>query len=78
MSIGIWQILLILVIVFVIFGAGKLPRVMGDLGRGIRSMREGLKSDEEQGDSKQESPKQLHQDTPGTTVEVEHDKDRKQ
>lgn len=45
MSIGIWQLLLILVIVFVLFGAGKLPRVMGDIGKGIRSMREGLKSD---------------------------------
>ena len=28
MSIGIWQIVLILVIVLILFGAGKLPRVM--------------------------------------------------
>lgn len=41
--IGPWQLVLILVIVFVIFGAGKLPRVMGDLGKGIRSLKEGLK-----------------------------------
>lgn len=46
MSIGIWQLVLILLIVFVIFGAGKLPRVMGDVGRGVRSLREGLKQDE--------------------------------
>ena len=31
MSIGIWQIVLILVIVLILFGAGKLPRVMGDV-----------------------------------------------
>lgn len=43
MSIGIWQLVLILLIVFVIFGAGKLPRVMGDIGKGVRSLRDGLK-----------------------------------
>lgn len=45
MSIGIWQLVLILVIVLLIFGAGKLPRVMGDVGKGIRSLREGLKNE---------------------------------
>lgn len=77
MSIGIWQILLILVIVFVIFGAGKLPRVMGDLGRGIRSMREGLKGDEES-ESKPEEPKQLRQDQASTTVETDKERDHRQ
>ena len=47
MSIGIWQLLLILVIVFVIFGAGKLPRVMGDIGKGARSFKKGLKEDDD-------------------------------
>lgn len=51
MSIGFWQLILILLIVLLVFGAGKLPRVMGDLGKGIRSMREGLKD----GDEEQES-----------------------
>ena len=45
MSIGIWQLILILVIVFVLFGAGKLPKVMGDVGKGIRAMKDGLKGD---------------------------------
>ncbi len=42
MGISGWQLILVLVIVFVLFGAGKLPRVMGDLGRGVRSMKDGL------------------------------------
>ena len=50
MGISGWQLILILVIVFVLFGAGKLPRVMGDLGRGVRSMKDGLNGNEE-GDS---------------------------
>ncbi|MBY0428494.1 MAG: twin-arginine translocase TatA/TatE family subunit, partial [Alphaproteobacteria bacterium] len=37
----------VLVIILVVFGAGKLPNVMGDLGRGIRSFKEGLEGKEE-------------------------------
>jgi sec-independent protein translocase protein TatA len=47
MSLGPWQIGLILVVVFIVFGAGKLPKVMGDVGKGIRSMKDGLKGEEE-------------------------------
>jgi sec-independent protein translocase protein TatA len=46
MEISLVKILLILVIVFVIFGAGKLPQIMSDVGKGIRSLKEGLKSDD--------------------------------
>jgi sec-independent protein translocase protein TatA len=49
MSIGIWQIVLILAIVLIIFGAGKLPRVMGDMGKGIRSFKSGLNEEDEKG-----------------------------
>lgn len=46
MSIGPMQLLLILAIVLILFGAGKLPRVMGDIGKGVRAFRGGLKEDE--------------------------------
>jgi len=42
MGLGVWEIAVILVIVLIIFGAGKLPRVMGDLGQGIRNFKQGL------------------------------------
>ena len=48
MGVGIWQILLILIIVLVLFGAGRLPKVMGDLGKGIRSFKEGLNGESEE------------------------------
>lgn len=57
MSIGIWQLILILAIVFVIFGAGKLPKVMGDLGKGIRNMKDGLAGEEKEGEKQTESKK---------------------
>ena len=47
MSLGIWQIALILVLVLILFGAGKLPRVMGDIGKGVRSLKDGLKDEKE-------------------------------
>ncbi|MBI1206382.1 MAG: twin-arginine translocase TatA/TatE family subunit [Azospirillum sp.] len=45
MSIGIWQVILILAIVLILFGAGKLPNVMGDIAKGVKSFKAGLKDD---------------------------------
>ncbi|MCL6606957.1 MAG: twin-arginine translocase TatA/TatE family subunit [Geminicoccaceae bacterium] len=46
MVFGFWEALLILGIVVVIFGAGKLPTVMGDLAKGIKTFKAGLKEEE--------------------------------
>lgn len=40
------ELALILVIVLVIFGAGRLPQVFGSLGKGIREFREAAGDDE--------------------------------
>lgn len=53
MSLGIGQILLILLVVLIIFGAGKLPKVMADLGKGLRSFKEGLNGEEDEKPKKQ-------------------------
>ncbi len=47
MSIGIWQVVLILVIVLILFGAGKLPKVMGDVAAGVKNFKRGMKDDED-------------------------------
>jgi sec-independent protein translocase protein TatA len=47
MGMSFWHLLVVLVVVFIVFGAGKLPRVMGDLGKGIRSFRDGLKNEDD-------------------------------
>lgn len=47
MGMSFWHLLLVLVVVFILFGAGKLPKVMGDVGKGIRNLRDGLKSEDE-------------------------------
>jgi sec-independent protein translocase protein TatA len=43
MSFGVWEIALLALIGVLIFGAGRLPKVMGDLGRGVASLKGGLK-----------------------------------
>lgn len=68
MGLSIGHLLLILIIVFVLFGAGKLPKVMGDVGRGVRALRDGLKGDEAT------SEKEIAQDTtPKTIIEAVDD-----
>ncbi|MGB0749662.1 MAG: twin-arginine translocase TatA/TatE family subunit [Magnetospiraceae bacterium] len=47
MGIGVWQVILILVIVLIIFGAGKLPRVMGDVAKGIKNFKSGMAEEAE-------------------------------
>jgi sec-independent protein translocase protein TatA len=34
------HLLLVLVVVLILFGAGKLPKVMGDIGKGLRNFRD--------------------------------------
>ena len=48
MNIGIWQVVLILLIVMILFGAGKLPRLMGDVAKGVKDFKAGLRDDDEQ------------------------------
>ena len=44
-GLGHWEIILILVIVLIVFGAGKLPKVAGELAKGIKSFKQGLKDE---------------------------------
>lgn len=46
MGLSLSHLILVLLIVFIVFGAGKLPKVMGDVGKGIRSLKDGLKGDD--------------------------------
>ncbi len=40
---GIGELLVVLVIVLVVFGAGRLPEVMGSLGKGVQAFKKGLR-----------------------------------
>lgn len=46
------EIFVLLAIVFVFFGAGKLPNVMGELGKGLNSFRKAMKEPEKEEENK--------------------------
>jgi sec-independent protein translocase protein TatA len=46
MGIGVWELLIILAIVLVIFGAKKLRNLGGDLGGAIKAFKQSMKEDE--------------------------------
>ena len=44
-NIGIPGLVIILLIILVLFGAGKLPRIAGDLAKGIKNFKSGMKEE---------------------------------
>ena len=47
-QIGIWQIVIIAVVVVLLFGRGKISDLMGDVAKGITSFKKGLKDEEKE------------------------------
>lgn len=58
MGISFWQILIVLLLVVVLFGVGKgkIPQIMGDLGKGLRSFKDGIKGEDEKDDKSEALP----------------------
>ena len=46
-SFSIWHWLIVLVIVLLLFGAGKIPKLMGDMAKGVKAFKKGLNEDDE-------------------------------
>ena len=46
-QIGIWQIVIVAVVVVLLFGRGKISELMGDVAKGINSFKKGLKDEDD-------------------------------
>ncbi len=55
--IGPWEMGLVLAIILIIFGVGKLPQVGGSLGKGLRAFRKGQSGEEEEEEEEPPKPK---------------------
>ena len=42
MTPSIWQLLIVLVIVLLLFGRGKIPQLMGDMAKGVKAFKKGM------------------------------------
>jgi sec-independent protein translocase protein TatA len=51
-GLGTQELIIILVLVLIIFGAGKLPQVGSALGKGLRNFKSGIKDDEDENSDK--------------------------
>jgi sec-independent protein translocase protein TatA len=45
---SIWHWLIVLVVVLLLFGAGKIPKLMGDMAKGVTAFKKGLKDAEDE------------------------------
>ena len=45
MSIGYWQIAIVVILVVLLFGRGKISSLMGDVAKGIKSFKKGMSTD---------------------------------
>ena len=51
MSIGFWQIAIVVILVVLLFGRGKISSLMGDVAKGIKSFKKGMSDNPDQSSS---------------------------
>ncbi len=63
MSIGPWQIIIIVLLLVILFGRGKISELMGDVAKGIKSFKKGIAEDvDDAKDSAAETAKTIEHD----------------
>lgn len=55
--IGPWEIALVVIIILIVFGVGRLPQVGGAIGKGIRNFRKGQRGEDIEEDEEEAPPK---------------------
>ena len=66
MSIGFWQIAIVVVLVVLLFGRGKISSLMGDVAKGIKSFKKGMSDNPNQPDS---TPPSSSEESPNSSEE---------
>jgi len=59
---GAPELIIVLVIVIILFGVGRISKISGELGSGIRAFREGLKGEDSQSETDEEEKIDKSQD----------------
>ncbi len=77
-GISIWQLLIVLVIVLLIFGTKKLRNMGGDVGSAIKNFKGAMKEGEKPGDETAEGGEQTDEQDEGRVIEGEVTSKRKE
>lgn len=72
-SFSIWHWLVVLVIVMLLFGAGKIPKLAGDMAKGIKAFKAGMKDEDSEAAST--PPSSAPQVTTASTMATEPKKE---
>ena len=73
---SVWHWLIVLVVVLVLFGGGgKIPRLMKDMGKGINAFKKGLKEDKQDSDD-EDDQKVIAKDEPAAARVAEKQKEK--
>jgi sec-independent protein translocase protein TatA len=51
---GTWEIVIVLVIVLLVFGPGRITKVASEMGKGIKAFKDGLNEDKSENDEPEE------------------------
>jgi sec-independent protein translocase protein TatA len=76
---SIWHWLIVLVVVLVLFGGGgKISRLMGDFGKGLKSFKKGMKEEDGEADDKGDDAdkKKIETESQDTVAARETEKDK--
>ncbi|MBV1887269.1 MAG: twin-arginine translocase TatA/TatE family subunit [Parvibaculaceae bacterium] len=68
-SIGPWQIIIVVVLIVLLFGRGKISELMGDVAKGVTSFRKGLREEVEE-------PKNIEKSDTAEVADEEQSKDK--
>tara|TARA_B100001093_G_C26846387_1_gene1023003 strand:+ start:3109 stop:3324 length:216 start_codon:yes stop_codon:yes gene_type:complete len=63
MSIGFWQIAIVVILVVLLFGRGKISSLMGDVAKGIKSFKKGMATDIDNDDTEPKNISENNQDS---------------
>ena len=74
-DIGVPELLIVLVIILLLFGPGRIAKMGGELGKGIREFRQGLQSDQSAKALTEKHPEKEPESTPAEKPEAKSETD---
>ena len=77
MSIGFWQIAIVVVLVVLLFGRGKISSLMGDVAKGIKSFKKGMSDNPDQTSSTSEKTSNEESSTSEKTSNEDQNSEKK-
>jgi len=73
MGLSVWQILIVVLLLVMLFGRGKISELMGDMAKGIKSFKKGMAEDPDAPEKMTESADQTIDVTPEPAAEEKKD-----